>query len=117
MQPRWGSRRFRGGSTARESSRTWLRAEHRRLARRARRWPPGLRQAGARRFLPAVARIRSELARYGLAPDPGLANLRVAARAAIAHPLVLAFGMLVLHNEHMTLFMVFAVSALSLSRT
>jgi hypothetical protein len=31
---------------------------------------------------PAVARIRSELARYGLAPDPGLANLRVAARAA-----------------------------------
>ena len=41
-----------------------------------------------------------------------MANLRVAARAAVVQPLVLAFGLLVLHNTQMTLFMVFAVFGL-----
>jgi uncharacterized membrane protein YccC len=41
-----------------------------------------------------------------------LANLRVAARAAVVQLLVLAFGLLVLHNTQMTLFMVFAVFGL-----
>jgi uncharacterized membrane protein YccC len=41
-----------------------------------------------------------------------LANLRVAARAALVLPLVLAFGLLVLRNAQMTLFMVFAVFSL-----
>jgi uncharacterized membrane protein YccC len=60
----------------------------------------------------AVARIRAQLVPRALAPDPGLANLRVAARAAVVQPLVLAFGLLVLHNTQMTLFMVFAVFGL-----
>ena len=59
-----------------------------------------------------VARIRAQLVPRALAPDPGLANLRVAARAAVVQPLVLAFGLLVLHNTQMTLFMVFAVFGL-----
>jgi hypothetical protein len=59
-----------------------------------------------------VARIRAQLVPGALAPDPGLANLRVAARAAVVQLLVLAFGLLVLHNTQMTLFMVFAVFGL-----
>ena len=38
-----------------------------------------------------VARIRAQLVPRALAPDPGLANLPVAARAAVVQPLVLAF--------------------------
>jgi len=60
----------------------------------------------------AVRRIRAQLVPRALAPDPGLANLRVAARAAVVQPTVLAFGLLVLHNAGMTLFMVFAVFGL-----
>src|SRR2546429_9105361 len=59
-----------------------------------------------------AARIRAQLVPRALAPDPGLANLRVAARAAVVQPLVLAFGLLVLHNTQMMLFMVFAVFGL-----
>lgn len=58
------------------------------------------------------ARIRAELIPRGLAPDPGLSNFRIAIRAALVQPLVLAFGLLVLRNAQMSLFMVFAVFSL-----
>ena len=59
-----------------------------------------------------VARIRARLLPHALAPDPNLANLRVAARAAVIQPLVFAFGLLVLRNAQMTLFAAFAVFGL-----
>jgi uncharacterized membrane protein YccC len=59
----------------------------------------------------AVARISAQLLPRRLS-DPGLASLRVAARAALILPLVLAFGLLVLRNSQVTLFMVFAVFSL-----
>ena len=60
----------------------------------------------------ALARVRWQLLPRALAPDPGLANLRVAARVALAQPLVFAFALLVLRNAHITLFAAFAVFAL-----
>ncbi|HKF19272.1 MAG TPA: FUSC family protein [Candidatus Dormibacteraeota bacterium] len=59
-----------------------------------------------------LARIRARLLPHALAPDPDLANLRVAARAAVMQPLVFAFGLLVLRNARMTLFAAFAVFGL-----
>lgn len=56
--------------------------------------------------------IRTDLLPHALAPDPGLANLRVAARAAVTQPLVFAFGLLVLGNPQLTLFAAFAVFGL-----
>lgn len=48
-----------------------------------------------------------------LAPDPGLANLRVATRAAAVYPLVLGFGLVVLRNPQMTLFAAFGFFSLT----
>jgi len=59
-----------------------------------------------------VARIRARLLPHALAPDPDLANLRVAARAAVVQPLVFAFGALALRNARITLFAAFAVFGL-----
>lgn len=59
-----------------------------------------------------AARIRARLLPHAIAPDPGLANLRVAARAAVMQPLVFAFGLLALRNARMTLFAAFAVFGL-----
>ncbi len=44
--------------------------------------------------------------------DPGLSNLRTAARVAVVNPLVFAFALLVLDNGQVTLFAFFAVFAL-----
>src|SRR5215472_8715674 len=60
----------------------------------------------------ATARIRARLLPHALAPDPDLANLRVAARVAVMQPLVFAFGLLVLRSAQMTLFAAFAVFGL-----
>src|SRR5919201_651131 len=58
-----------------------------------------------------LTRVRAASAR-ALAPDPGLANLRLAARAAVAQPLVFGFALLILRNPQITLFAAFAVFAL-----
>lgn len=59
-----------------------------------------------------AARIPGQLLPHALGPDPGLANLRVAARAAVMQPLVFSLGLLVLRNAQMTLFAAFAVFGL-----
>lgn len=56
--------------------------------------------------------LRRLLFPNGWPTDPGLASLRLGARAAIAQPLVLAFALLVLRNPQSTLFAVFGVFAL-----
>src|SRR5919199_5643922 len=60
----------------------------------------------------ALAHVRARLPALALSPDPGLANLRVAARAAVAQPLILAFALLGLRNLQLALFAAFAVFSL-----
>src|SRR5438132_9131134 len=74
--------------------------------------PPSRPCRWTSRAMATVARIRARFLPRALAPDPGLANLRVAARAAVTQPLALAFGLFVLRNAQMTLFMVFAIFGL-----
>ena len=59
-----------------------------------------------------AADLREQVLPRRLAPDPGLANLRLATRAAVTQPLVFGFALLVLHNVQITLFAVFAVFSL-----